>query len=1067
MFDPVTSAMLRSAPSLPDLDSQDLPRRLTRHYAQLMSQRLRGGGGSEPSGTDEWPLERIADTYELITSVHDDASIRRASAFVAGTAQQILARKPPPEEATLRPFVDRDQVDPTIAAALLFLAAEQYADAYEAATLIGNEPRDQLYEARILADNVRDLARGDLNAIIARASRWRRPDSITIELQRRALRVLLEALIAGIELLASQLLSVPVPDATGGRFDSAEEAFRRVLKLSSHSAEGDEMMAGELFTTYAGPRHLASLLLSASDGVSEAALTKLKPPGGADTKFWKKWLRHRADNAPYVWPNHREAINKNFYESGRSAVVVLPTGAGKTTVSSLKIAGTLAKKKKVVFLAPTHALVEQLTRDLQSMFPKDLLGSVVSSDFDLLMLSDTQLKEIEVMTPERCLAMLSFASSAFDEVGLLVFDECHLLSPQSGKIRRALDSMLCVLAFNHVVPQADFLFLSAMLKNAAEFADWIAELTTRSCVHVDLLWKPSRQARGVVIYQDEELVSIEKEALKAQAAGDQHAGKRAKGLRTAATSKLTVQPMAIWGLQHNWLVEKKVYCSFTPLLNSPVRLSGELSYGRIRLKPNSNSVAAAIAAGAARNGLKTIVFVNTKHDAVSTASDIATTLGITISPTVEEQALWDAITLELGDVKHSLLNGAAAAVPHNASMLRLERELAEGMFRRADGATVIVATPTLAQGLNLPAQLAILAGDKRASEEKGRENLEAHEILNAAARAGRAGHLANGVVLLIPEPIIAFTKGKNLKKDVINKLRAVLPENDRCVTISDPLEVVLDRLANGEILDLDVRYTINRMALLREADGEDHEPSMFDFNRSLAAYAARKATEEQEFDDKVALMKKAIEEDVEDGTDAAVFALASKSGLPIDVLVRLRKRITDQIGGLPTSIRKWIVWVFTWLKEDEEARALLLTDVAGAARAATGRKKAGPVDEDVLAEVRQAITGWVRGKTVAEIEVILGGDPDSSSATARTCPRSRELIGSVIPRAISFVLSIVSYTVLDLDPFGDQDDLEREVVESLSTAVRLGFDDVEKLKFAAEHPEILGRVQAHLAWFSR
>jgi hypothetical protein len=54
--------------------------------------------------------------------------------------------------------------------------------------------------------------------------------------------------------------------------------------------------------------------------------------------------------------------------------------------------------------------------------------------------------------------------------------------------------------------------------------------------------------------------------------------------------------------------------------------------------------------------------------------------------------------------------------------------------------------------------------------------------------------------------------------------------------------------------------------------------------------------------------------------------------------------------------------------------------------------------------------------------------------------------------------------VLDLDPFGDQDDLDREVVESLSTAVRLGFDDVQKLKFAAEHTEILGRVQAHMAW---
>ncbi|MDK7057728.1 DEAD/DEAH box helicase, partial [Streptococcus agalactiae] len=75
------------------------------------------------------------------------------------------------------------------------------------------------------------------------------------------------------------------------------------------------------------------------------------------------------------------------------------------------------------------------------------------------------LPEIEVMTPERCLAMLSFSPESFDDVGLLVFDECHLLSPQSGKIRRSLDSMLCLLAFNSIAPEADTLFLSAMVQN--------------------------------------------------------------------------------------------------------------------------------------------------------------------------------------------------------------------------------------------------------------------------------------------------------------------------------------------------------------------------------------------------------------------------------------------------------------------------------------------------------------------------------------------------------------------------------------------------------------------------
>ena len=103
--------------------------------------------------------------------------------------------------------------------------------------------------------------------------------------------------------------------------------------------------------------------------------------------------------------------------------MVLPTGAGKTTVSALKIAGVLARGKKSLFPAPTHALVDQLTADLQEMFPEDLIGSVVSSDFDLLLLSGAQLQEIEIMTPERCLAMLSFAPEAFSDVGLLVFDD--------------------------------------------------------------------------------------------------------------------------------------------------------------------------------------------------------------------------------------------------------------------------------------------------------------------------------------------------------------------------------------------------------------------------------------------------------------------------------------------------------------------------------------------------------------------------------------------------------------------------------------------------------------------
>ena len=300
------------------------------------------------------------------------------------------------------------------------------------------------------------------------------------------------------------------------------------------------------------------------------------------------------------------------------------------------------------------------------------------------------------MTPERCLAMLSFAPEAFSDVGLLIFDECHLLSPQSGKIRRALDGMLCVLAFNHIAPDADLLFLSAMLKNGPEFAEWIHQLTGRDCVCVDLLWKPSRQARGVVIYNNGELEDAKEAAMAAQLAENTKKAKKAKGLRAVAERQLVAHPWAIWGLEHNWLREKRAHCVMTrrsTLRSRSPATSNMVGSG----KPNANHVAARLAIAASRSGLKSIVFVNTKNDAVTVAGEISDELNEKIVVTEAEQERWDALEAELGGLKHSLLPQPAIAVPHNSAMLRLERDLAERMFKRANGAKVIVATPTLAE----------------------------------------------------------------------------------------------------------------------------------------------------------------------------------------------------------------------------------------------------------------------------------------------------------------------------------------------------------------------------------
>ena len=1064
MFDAQTAALLRSAPAVPGFDPEQLPAFLTYQYANLASHRLGGLDTAADEEGVEWSLERLADTYELTAVLQAEPQTARAAAFVAATAQQIIARREQVDpEIRLQPNINRNRLDPALSAVLLFLVAEQFADANEASAAVRTNPDGQLYEATILCEHIVDLGKGRLHGILERSARWRKPRQFR-DVDERVLAVLLETIATGVELFAAEFLNLPIPEVIADRYDSARDVFKHVISLSAGRREYSASIRTIDFVL-AGPHHLASLLLAATDGIAVASLMRVPPPKGADDSLWINWLRYRSKKFPFMWPNHRYAVEQGFHETGVSGVVVLPTGAGKTTVSSLKIAGVLARGKKVVFLAPTHALVEQLTEDLQEMFPKDLLGSVVSSDFDLLLQEAATFQDIEVMTPERCLAMLSFASEAFKDVGLLVFDECHLLSPDSGKIRRALDGMLCVLGFNNVAPEADILFLSAMVKNGQELSSWLADLTGRPAVAVDLIWKPSRQARGVVIYDSADLESARTKAVEIQVQEDERLEKKAVSLRKAAQENLVAQPYAIWGLQHNWLSEDSAYCSTTPLLAGKVNLAGVLEYGpTVRLTPNANSVAASIAAIAAAKGLKTIIFVNTKNDAVKVASDVSKILDKPIQPTELESLRWEALELELGGLKHSLLSGPAAAVPHNSAMLRLERDLAERMFKRPNGAKVIVATPTLAQGLNLPAHLAILAGDKRASEQGGRESLEAHEILNAAARAGRAGHLANGLVLLVPEPLIEFSEDNPLSRSAESKLKAVLPEDDHCVIISDPLQIVLDRVNVGEATDPQVRYTINRFANLQGEETTGDKDQLFDLKKSFAAYIAKNEAGTEVFNQKVAAFRAAVEQHHVGETDATSAILASQSGLSSEVVLRLRERVGADVGALPLDIPGWIEWMTEWLIADEGARLELLGDTQAAMLTVAGKPKTAAVDENVMQTVLSGALAWISGTPLSEIETILGGEPKSDAITKRTCPRSRSLASSVIPRGYSFVLGLIAHVVKEVDPFDSQDDLDQQTIECMSTALRLGFDTTEKLFFAHDNKEALGRVQAHLMW---
>jgi hypothetical protein len=294
MFDPETASLLRSAPEFPDLAPKDLPQLLTSHYAQIVSMRL--GGEEQSSEEGGWTLERIADTYELVVSTNNDPSIRRSSAFVAASAQQLIARREEllEEEIVERENVSRDRLAPEIAAVLLFLAAEQYADAFEAASKVNIEKERQHYLVTELVRHIVDLAKGRLTDIVNRGNErvgFVVEQGSTVEFS--AFIALVQSLVFGIENLSKVILGIGLDDT---QIQSPKSVFEHVKSLAA-SIKRDALSCGVEFT-FPGIAHLASLLIATYDGIYESALTRLEPPQGSDIEFWNNWIAFRAKKIP-------------------------------------------------------------------------------------------------------------------------------------------------------------------------------------------------------------------------------------------------------------------------------------------------------------------------------------------------------------------------------------------------------------------------------------------------------------------------------------------------------------------------------------------------------------------------------------------------------------------------------------------------------------------------------------------------------------------------------------------------------------------------------------------------
>lgn len=206
----------------------------------------------------------------------------------------------------------------------------------------------------------------------------------------------------------------------------------------------------------------------------------------------------------------------------------------------------------------------------------------------------------------------------------------------------------------------------------------------------------------------------------------------------------------------DWLGARLIESDWRPVpLKEGVYCEGRLSFtdNTRRTLPEDESPAHSVVRDALSSGGQCLVFVNTRKSSESLASDL-TRLTKTYRNDMSEDLLMLSKRLvaeqeeptSLGNrLARCIKNGCAF---HHAGLTAAQRKLVETSFKRGLLAC-IVATPTLAAGINLPARTVVVRDVRRFDANTGPAAIPILEVKQMCGRAGRPRFDKYGEAILI------------------------------------------------------------------------------------------------------------------------------------------------------------------------------------------------------------------------------------------------------------------------------------------------------------------------------
>ncbi|WP_233500448.1 DEAD/DEAH box helicase [Bordetella bronchiseptica] len=493
-----------------------------------------------------------------------------------------------------------------------------------------------------------------------------------------------------------------------------------------------------------------------------------------------------------LWPSQTEAASRAVDQTD-NLVVSLPTSAGKTRIAELSILRCLAGGQRVIFVTPLRALSAQTENTLQRTFGP--LGKTISALYGSIGFDEDDIRErdIVVATPEKLDFALKNDPSLLDDVGLLVFDEGHMIGPGEREVR--YEVQIQRLLRRQDADQRRIVCLSAILPDGdqmEDFSAWLRRDQPGSPIKND--WRPTRLRFGEVTWN-------------------------------APTARLNLRVG-----EERPFVPRFIIGTAPPLFVPPKRL-------RTRLFPdNQQELSLATAWRLVSDGQTVLIYCPERRSVEPFAKvivDLHSRGALASLLTVDPVTLQTAVALGeewLGpdsDILKCLRLGVAlhhGALP-TAYRKEVERLLGDGVLK------VTISSPTLAQGLNLSATAVVMHSLYRHGEK-----IKVSEFKNVIGRAGRAYVDVEGLVLY---PIFEDTRNRKHDKWVglIENLGAREMESGLIQLIFSLLSRMHARL--GGNLDQLIDYVVNNAAAwtFPEVAGEEadkRERALKEWERHMA-----------------------------------------------------------------------------------------------------------------------------------------------------------------------------------------------------------------------------------------